>query len=184
MNIRELNKITKLNSYSLLLQSDIIFVVARFLFIFTINGNNYFYQFLMRYKDKYKFTIVFHRDQKQYNVILIKYKGSSPYVQRQTDKIFKSIRDFARVYVNDMIAFSKTLSQHFEHLRKMFSLFRERRINFNFKKLFLKYPFVTLLKQRVDFLNLFISKKKFAAIFSFQFPKFFRKLKTFLKLIE
>ena len=66
----------------------------------------------------------------------------------------------------------------------MFLLFRERRINFNFKKLILKYFFIILLKQRIDFLNLFISKKKFITIFLFQFPKFFRELKTFLRFIE
>ena len=37
VNIQGLNKITKLNSYSLSLQSEIIAVVAGFLYISTVN---------------------------------------------------------------------------------------------------------------------------------------------------
>ena len=107
-----------------------------------MNENDYFYQFFIHYKNRYKFIIIFHREQKQYNVIFIKYKKSSPYIQKQTNKIFKFIREFVKVYINDMIVFSKTLLKHLNHLKKKFTLFRQKRINFNFKKSFLNYFFV------------------------------------------
>ena len=66
----------------------------------------------------------------------------------------------------------------------MFFLFRQRRINLNFKKSCLNYSFVILLKQRIDFLNLFISKEKLTIITSFNFLKSLYKIKTFLELIE
>ena len=66
----------------------------------------------------------------------------------------------------------------------MFTLFRQRRINLNFKKSFLNYSFIILLEQRVDSLNLFTSEKKLAAIITFRFSKTLRQLKTFLKLID
>ena len=62
IDIKDFNKITKFNSYFLSLQSNITFIIMNFLYIFTINNNNYFHQFFMRYKNKYKFIIIFYRE--------------------------------------------------------------------------------------------------------------------------
>ena len=80
VDIREFNKITEFDTYSLFFQSDIITAITEALYIFTINDNNYFHQFRVRHKDRYKFIIIFHRGQKQFNVTLMRYKGSSFYV--------------------------------------------------------------------------------------------------------
>ena len=112
VNIRDFNKITKFDFYFLSLQSDIISVITNFFYIFIMNENDNFYQFLVRYKNRYKFIIISHREQKQYNVAFMKYKESSSYVQKQTNKIFRPIREFVKVYINDIIVFSKTLSKH------------------------------------------------------------------------
>ena len=182
VDIRGLNKITESDSYPLPLQSDITSAVAGFPYISTVDGNGYFHQFKVRYKDRHKLTVVSHRGQEQYNVALMGYKGSPPYVQRQTDKILRPIRDFAKAYVDDMIAFSKTLPEHLEHLRRMFALFRQHRISLNPKKSFLGYPSVTLLGQRVDSLGLSTSEEKLKAITSLRFPRSLRELETFLGL--
>ena len=138
----------------------------------------------MRYKDRHKLTVVSHRGQKQYNVALMRYKGSSSYVQRQTNKILRPLRDFVRAYVDNMIAFSKTLTQHLKHLRRIFELFQQRRISLNLKKSFLNYSSVILLGQRVNSLDLFTSKEKLTVITSLHFPKSLRELETFLELTE
>ena len=48
-----------------------------------MNENDYFYQFFIRYKNRYKFIIISHREQKQYNVAFIKYEKLSSYVQNK-----------------------------------------------------------------------------------------------------
>ena len=70
-----------------------------------------------------------------------------------------------------MIIFSKTLLKHLNHFKKMFILFRQRKINLNLKKLFLNYFFVILFGQRIDFLNLFTFEKKLVVIMTFRFSK-------------
>ena len=70
-----------------------------------------------------------------------------------------------------MIIFSKTLLKHLNHFKKMFILFRQRRINLNFKKSFLNYSFMILFKQRIDFLNLFTFEKKLVIIITLRFSK-------------
>ena len=83
-----------------------------------------------------------------------------------------------------MIIFLKTLLKHLNHLKKMFVLFHQKKINLNFKKLFLTYFFVILLGQRVDSLNLFTFEKKLVIIITLRFSKTLRQLKTFLKFID
>ena len=58
--------------------------------------------------------------------------------------MLRSFYDFIKTYIDDIINFSRILIKHFEHLRKLFILFREYRINFNFIKSFLEYSFVIL----------------------------------------
>ena len=43
VDIKDFNKITKSDFYSLSLQSNIIFAIINFSYIFTMNNNDYFY---------------------------------------------------------------------------------------------------------------------------------------------
>ena len=60
--------------------------------------------------------------------------------------MLKPFRDFVKAYIDDMIAFSRILIKHLKHLWKIFILFRERRVSLNFKKSFLEYSSMILLK--------------------------------------
>jgi hypothetical protein len=74
IDIRELNKITKSDFYSMSLQSDIISVVADFKFISIINATTFFYQFRVKTSDRHKLTIVSHRKQKFFSIALMSFK--------------------------------------------------------------------------------------------------------------
>ena len=63
INIRNLNKIIKLDNYLLSFQKDIIVIVANFLYINIIDIINYFYQFNIYSEDRYKFIIIFYHNQ-------------------------------------------------------------------------------------------------------------------------
>ena len=43
--------------------------------------------------------------------------------------MLKPFKDFAKAYVDDIIIFSKTLEEHLEHLEKVFTLFRQKRVS-------------------------------------------------------
>lgn len=182
VDIRGLNKITESDSYPMPLQSDIISSVAGYRYISIVDATGWFHQFLVKILDRHKLTIVSHRGQEQSNVALMGYKGSPPYVQRQTDKMLRPFQDFAKAYVDDMIAFSRTLAEHLEHLRKLFTLFRERRVSLNPQKSFLGYPSVTLLGQHVDSLGMSTSADKIRAIKALGFPRSLRDLEIYLGL--
>ena len=182
IDIRSLNRITENDSYPLPLQTEVTSMVAGYAFISICDAVGWFHQFPVQVRDRHKLTIVSHRGQEQSNVALMGYKGSPPYVQRQTDKLLRPYKDFAKAYVDDMVIYSRTLAEHLSHLRQIFELYRQRRISLSPTKSFLGYPSVVLLGQRVDSLGLSTSEEKIAAISALTFPQSLRDLEIFLGL--
>ena len=142
------------------------------------------FQFNVRKSNGQKLIVINHRNQKKFNVTLMKYKGSSSYVQRQTNVILKSFKKFIKTYVDDIIIYSRILIEHVIYLIKIFDLFRVKRINLAFIKFYLKYSSIILLNQKVDSLNMSISTKKIAVIIILRFLNNLKKIDHFLDLIE
>ena len=73
--------------------------------------------------------------------------------------------------MNDIVIFLKILHEHIKHLRQIFQLFIEKRINLTFNKSFIDYSLIQLLDQRINSFNLITSEKKVAIITVFKFSK-------------
>jgi len=86
--------------------------------------------------------------------------------------------------MNNIVIFSHTLKKHLKHLHVIFSLFRRLRVCLTSTKSFLKYSFVFLLKQKIDGFELTTLMKKLVIINSFRFSQSFKKLETYIELIE
>ena len=82
INIRGFNKITVTDFYLMPLQSEIIFTITGCQYISVFDATGFFYQWLVRVIDRHKFTVVSHRSQKQFNVIIMGFKISPPYVKK------------------------------------------------------------------------------------------------------
>ena len=89
-----------------------------------------------------------------------------------------------KIYVDDIIIFFKTATKHAVHLRSVFDMSRNNNIFIKFNKTFLKYFFVQLLDQKIDFFEFFISEKKLRVIVKLFFFRNFRLLKTYLDMID
>ena len=105
INIRDLNIITQSNVYFLFLQNDIFMLMRNCQYIFVINCFVFFYQWRIHFIDRDKLIVINHRDQKNFNVAVMKYKNSSTYVQRQIDRLLRKQRKYARIDVNDIVIF-------------------------------------------------------------------------------
>ena len=55
-----------------------------------------------------------------FKIVIISFKGSLFYVQRIINKKLRSLKNFVKVYIDDLITFSKDFDLHLEHLRKLF----------------------------------------------------------------
>lgn len=82
VDLRNLNEMIEIDSYSMKQQSEIIAVIAKYFHIFIVDAIDYFHQFLVHWSNCFKFIIVSHREQEKFNVTLMKYKRSLSYVQR------------------------------------------------------------------------------------------------------
>ena len=128
--------------------------------------------------------MIIHRDQKSFNVVFMKYRNSSAYVQKQIDGILRNHQHFVEAYVNDIVIFSKTMQEHKTHLQKVFDVLSLNNIFINSAKIFLDFSSINFLKQHVTWLKLSTDKQKLRAIANLTFLKNFNQLETYLWLTE
>lgn len=180
VDVRRLNAMFISDVYALPLQPDIIMKVRDCKFIIVVDCFFFFYQWRVHSDDRHKLTVVTHRGQKSFNVVVMKYKNFPAYVQRQIDRVLRAQRKFARVYIDDIVIFSRTLQEHLLHLREVFDVLKTNNIFIKPGKAFIEYPSIRLLSQKVDSLGLVISEDKLAAIAKLKFPTSLRQLETYL----
>ena len=128
--------------------------------------------------------MISHREQKFFNVTIIKYKNSLTYVQRQIDRVLRKHRKYSRTYVDDIIIFSETLEKHLRHLIEVFDTLNVNNIFIKLIKTFIEYFIVSLLDQKVDSFDLIIAENKLKIISLLKFPRTLQQLEAYLKLIS
>ena len=68
--------------------------------------------------------------------------------------MLRPFKDFIKVFIDNIIIFSRILIEYLSYLRQIFELFRNRRVSLLLIKLFINYFSIILLNQRVDKLNI------------------------------
>ena len=184
IDIWTLNKIIMSDAYSLSLQTEIIVLLRSKKYILTIDCSKFFHQWRVKRDHRHRLTVSSHRNQKVWNVAIMKYKNSAVYVQRLIDFILRKQRAFAKIYINDIVIFLNIFEEHVEHLRAIFKILAFKRISVSFIKSFLCYSSIKLLKQRVNALDMTTSKNKFIAISKLKFPLFFTQLDHYIDFTE
>ena len=164
------------------MQIDIIALMRDCEHISLMNDLVFFLQFLVVEEDKHKFSFISHRDKKQLNVVVMRFKNSSFYVQRIMNKTLRDFKNFCRVYIDDIVLFFKTFDDHVEHFRRLFVKLVELRITFNLKKTFLNYFSITLLEQKIDVFDFSTIEKRIVVIKIIRFSKNLKVLKIYLNL--
>ena len=115
----------------------------------------------MHFSKRHKLTIVIHREQKIFNVAIISFRNSSTYVQKQINRILRFNQTFAKIYIDDIVIFSKTLNDYLMHLRDVFEIFKINNILIKSFKSFIEYSSITLLKKHVNSFDLITDEQKF-----------------------
>ncbi len=124
-----------------------------------------------------------HWGQEHFNVAVMRFRNSPPYVQQQMNWILRIFHTFVRAYVDNIVIFLRTLKEHLQHLHQVFRLFNDIEITLKLKKFYLEYPNITLLEQHVDAFGLTTEKEKMKAIMNLQFSKNLKDLKDASKLL-
>ncbi len=176
IDIRDLNKISKHDAYSMSLQLNILSKTQDCSYISIMNCITFFHQWRVVISDKHKLIVVTHRDVEQWNVDVMSHRNTNAYVQREMNNILRKY-SWVKTYIDDVIVFSKTLNDHIQHLTQLFALFQHLNITLKTKKTYLKYSSISLLSQKIDSLNLIIAEDKLKAIVKLSFSKTLKNLK-------
>jgi len=182
VDIRGLNKVTMTDAYPMPLQTDITLAVVGYRYISTVDATGFFHQFQVRTSDRPKLSVVTHRGREHYNVALMGFKNAPAYAQRQINQILRqnNCNGFAKAFVDDIVVYSKTLDDHISHLQTLFQALQNKNVTLSGSKLYIGFPSVTLLGQRVDGLGLSTADDKIAAIKALTFPATLKDLETYL----
>ena len=184
VDIRRLNQVSVRDAYPLPSQSEIIGLISGCQYVTCVDGASFFYQWKVHPEDRYKLTIVTHRGQETFYVPLIGYYNSPTYVQRQTDRLLRPFKDFAKDYVDDIVIYSRTLEQHISHLRQVFSLFKRTGVALKPSKSFIAYPNIQLLGQHVDSFGLSTPTERLAVLSRLRFPRTLTALEIYLEMTD
>ena len=110
------------------------------------------------------------------------YMNLVAYLQREIDNILWDVQKWAWAYVDNIVCRGRSLVDLLAKLRIFFNIFLRYNISIQPTKLYLNYPNVALLGQRVNFLGLTISDKKLKAVWLLKYPETLRALEYYLGL--
>ncbi|CAM4802461.1 unnamed protein product [Rotaria magnacalcarata] len=110
-----------------------------------------FYQIPINEADKMKTAFITPFGLHQFNVLPMGLRNSPPTFQKVMTDTLKSCRSFCLVYLDDIIVFSESFSDHLYHLRCVFSALHN-------KNLLLYPPKCELAVQRINYLGHTINK--------------------------
>ena len=184
IDIKKFNDLIISDVYSVSSQTKIINDLRDCNHISILDASFFFYQWRMHFDDTYKLTMMTHKNQKIFLISVMSCRNSIAYVQRQMNTLLRQFQSFAKIYIDDIVIKSKFLNEHIFHLRQVFFLFVKKNIDLNSIKIFLNYSKITLLRQRINALDLSIIENKIKALTSLKMSKTLIQLKTYLKFIE
>jgi hypothetical protein len=140
----------------------------------------FFYQWRIHSNDRHKFIVMNYRNQKSFNVVVMKYKNSFVYVQRQIDRLLRVYRKFVKTYVDDIVIFSRIWQKHVNYLRQIFIKLINVIIFIKSIKTFIDYSLMQFLNRKIDSFDLSINKKSWKSLLNCNFLVLFVNLKRIL----
>ena len=94
------------------------------------------------------------------------------------------MREFARIFIDDIIIFSRIRKKHLKHLKTIFERLFAYDVTLNLIKNFLDFSSLILLNQIMNALEFIIAKKKLIAIIQLIFSRILNAFEVYLKLTE
>ena len=117
-------------------------------------------------------------------MLIMRYINFIVYVQRQINKILRSIKDFTHIYINNIVIDLKDLLQHVVYLRQLFKLLMRYNITIASTKIFLNYLNINLLNRRINLFDITTIENKLKIISEIIYLATLGDLEHYLNLID
>lgn len=183
LDSRQLNKITKRDTYPLPRVTTIIDNLRSAKFLSTLDLKSAFWQIPLEETSKEKTTFaVPGRGLFQFKVMPFGLVNASQTQQRLMDILFQAHNDKVWAYLDDIIICTSTFDEHLEVLRKVMAILQEANLSINVEKCKFARSSLKFLGYIVDREGLRTDPEKVTAILNFPRPNNFTELKRFIGL--
>ena len=147
VDYKRLNGITIKDNYPLPHMEQTIQMLGRgYRYFSKLDMKSGFWQIPVKEEDKHKTAFVTPNGLYEWNVLAQGLKNSPPSFQRVMSDVLSDCREFALVYIDDIVVFSRTFDEHLDHLNKILSNLFKRNFQLNPLK-------CDILHEQIDYLS-------------------------------
>ncbi|KAK6167883.1 hypothetical protein SNE40_021812 [Patella caerulea] len=125
VDFRKLNKITKTVSWPLPLIEDMLGRLDKSEYFTTLDMKSGYWQVLVDEKDKEKTAFVCHRGLFEFNVMPFGINNCPSIFSHLMARVLKGLEDFAIAYIDDILIYSRSKREHYEHIKLVFDRLRQ-----------------------------------------------------------
>ena len=134
MDYRRLNSHSKADAYPMPRVDDLIDLVAGSPYITTLDLMKGYWQVPVAKEDREKTVFTTPFGLYQFTRMPFGLQGAPATFQRMVDKLLNGLNEFAGAYIDDVIVFSKTWSDHLHHLEAVLGKIQEAGLTIKWKK--------------------------------------------------
>jgi len=181
IDYRALNKITIPDASPLPHIEDTLQELGKgFKYFSKLDLKSGYHQFQIPKADQHKTAFVVSSGHYEFSVLPMGPTNGPPCFQKTMSNLLKSCRDFSRVYLDDIIIYSKTFEQHLHHLQLVFQIFTTNKIVLSPSKCEIAVMTVEFLGHIVSENTLTPNNNAIQAILDLQEPRTLKEANKFL----
>jgi hypothetical protein len=153
VDFRQLNKITKTNSWPLPLIDDLLDQLGKAKYFTSLDLKSGYWQVLMEEKDKEKTAFVCHRGLFEFNVMPFGLCNAPQIFSELMSRVLAGLELFAVAYLDDILIFSESIEDHEKHIQTVFNCLREHGLKLKAKK-------CSFVQEETKYLGFIIDKNR------------------------
>ena len=181
IDYRKLNEITKKDAHPLPKIEELLDHLNGAKIFSTMDLLSGFHQIPLDEKAKEKTAFTTHLGLFQFEVMPFGLCNAPATFQRLVEKIFRDILwKFVMLYIDDMIIFSKTIKEHMEHLREVFTILENSHLKAKLKKCTFFQSQLKFLGHTVNEQGIYPLKENVQTVLKLETPTNLKELRSFL----
>ena len=134
VDYRKVNDLTRTITYPLPLIDDLLQQLDRCRFMTSLDLRSGYWAVPVSEESRHVTSFACHVGQFQFRRMPFGLKNSGPVFMRLMDIVLKGMRDFCSCYLDDILIFSSSFTDHLTHLRKVFERLRAHSLKAKLKK--------------------------------------------------
>lgn len=179
----KLNAVTRLENFPMPRTDELLEILGRVQFIFTLDLTKGCWQVPLDDPAKERSAFITQVGLYEFNVLPFRLRNAPPTFQRLVDNLLAGFGEFAVAYLDDVAIFSDSWAEHLEHLQAVFQHIREAELTIKAKMCQIGLNRVTYLGHQVGQGTINPLQAKVNAIQNWPVPKSKKQVQSFLGLV-